>query len=84
MNAAFMVLRVVFVCHRPLSPSSVAFVYKSSGETPCWHFPVSTPSAKHAGSSTALYRSKMALEWVSSVSVCVRVCNSAIWRSDFK
>lgn len=61
----------VFVCPRPLSPSSVAYVYRLSGETRCWHCPVSTPSAKHAGSSTALYWSKMAWELVSTnVFVC--------------
>lgn len=62
----------VFVCLRPLSPSSAVCVYRSSGETPCLRCPVSTPSAKHAGNSTALYLSKMAWEWVSRV--CVRVC----------
>lgn len=66
----FVFLTAAFVRHRPLSPSSVAFAYRSSGETPCWHCPASTPSAKHAGSSTAPCWSKMALESVSSWSVC--------------
>lgn len=67
------VLSLLFlVCFRPLSPSSVVYVYRLYGETPCWHCLVSTPSAKHAGSSTALYWSKMVLEWVSLVhSVCI-------------
>lgn len=56
---------------RHLSPCTVACVYRLSGESHCWHCPVSTPFAKHAGNNTALYWSKMAWEWVSGEFVCI-------------
>ncbi len=50
---------------RPGRHCSVGYVCSWSGETLSSLYPVSTPSARHAGSSTALYLSKMAWELVS-------------------
>ena len=55
----------LFVLRRPLSPSSVGCVSRWCDGTPYWPCPVSTPSARHAGSSTAPCSSRTAWEWVS-------------------
>lgn len=56
---------------------SVGCVCSWSGEMLSSLYPVSTPSARHAGSSTALYLSKMALEWVSAHVHHFNTCESA-------
>ena len=66
---------VLWVC-RPLSPSSVGCVCSWFGGMPCLRCPASTPSAKHAGSSIALYSSKMGWEWVSSTARDDTTCQS--------
>lgn len=71
---------VILVCFnvlwvsRPLSPFSVGCVCSWFGGTPCSRCPVSTPSAKDAGSSIALYSSKMGWEWVSSAGRADATC----------
>ena len=80
----YVFMMALFVCFRPLSPSSVVCVYRSYGETPCWLCPASTPSAKHAGSSTAPYWSKMAWEWVSAVQCVSFACSPVVIKAGFR
>ena len=58
---------------RPPPPCSVGCVCSWWEEMPCSHYLVITPSAKHAGSSTAQSWWRMAWEWVSFVLVWEKV-----------